>query len=158
MTRFRADHRGDRGSRSSVSIARPGTCATGIDQSGGASEVRTRLPVIKAVAVVLLIVWTLLTLLKWAGDEAALDAAPRVAMDDFISAYREVYMSPTLSREEPDEPHERAQGLYVVDVRGENAYIDGHIRGALSLPEAELEGRVRSLVPDLASTVMLYCA
>lgn len=45
----------------------------------------------------------------------------------------------------------------VVDVRGTEAFEDGHIPGALSVPLAEVERRVAEL-KDLKKPIVLYCA
>ncbi len=52
------------------------------------------------------------------------------------------------------------RGLYIIDVRSPAKYSEGHIRGAISMPEAELEVRIRSVVPPSHSgaLILLYCA
>ena len=37
-------------------------------------------------------------------------------------------------------------GLYLIDVRSATSFASGHIRGAISLPEPELETRINSIV------------
>ncbi len=156
MTRSERDDQHGKGVRSSVLSAAPNEHASRGDESDKAPNARSVVPVIKASAGVLLAVWALITLSNRAGEEVALDAVPRIAMDDFVTAHRQIYLSPTAWH------GEQVHGLYILDVRGENAYIDGHIRGALSVPEGVLtkeagQSRIRSSVPDTASTVVLYC-
>lgn len=49
-----------------------------------------------------------------------------------------------------------AGGVVVVDVRGEAAYADGHIPGALSVPLNQVEARAGEL--RKANAVVTYCA
>ena len=44
----------------------------------------------------------------------------------------------------------------IVDVRGKDAYNGGHIKGALSIPFAEIEERAKELPPD--KTIVTYCS
>lgn len=44
----------------------------------------------------------------------------------------------------------------IVDVRGPNAYEDGHIRGALSIPYAEVLSRTSELPRD--KMIITYCS
>lgn len=124
--------------------------------TGVVEKVHTFLPLARSIGVVVLIVWSLMTLSKWAGDEAVLETVPRIAVDDFSKVYSEFYSDPN-----PNQPN-ASQGhrLYIVDVRGEAAYGESHIHGALSLPEGGVGGVERgisSLVPDISSSVVLYC-
>ncbi len=43
----------------------------------------------------------------------------------------------------------------IVDVRGRNAYKDGHIPGAIDIPIEELSGRMGALPKD--KTIYIYC-
>jgi hypothetical protein len=50
--------------------------------------------------------------------------------------------------------------LYLIDVRPDESFAAGHIRGAISLPEPELETRISSIVSPARSDplIVLYCA
>ncbi len=52
------------------------------------------------------------------------------------------------------------RGPYIIDVRLPAKYSEGHIRGAISMPETELEVCIRSVVPPSRSgaLIVLYCA
>lgn len=76
---------------------------------------------------------------------------PRIAVDDFSKLYGKLYMD----RNSLNASH--GHRLYIVDVRGEDAYRDSHMHGALSLPEGSVEKGIGSLVPDISSSVVLYC-
>ena len=107
--------------------------------------------VVQAICVLALMVWAVATLATWANEETVLDSVPRVTMDDFAATFSQVYLRPPIS----------AQGDIhgiIIDVRGSEAYSNGHIPGALSIPEGDVQTRIRNLVPGLASKVVLYCA
>lgn len=48
-------------------------------------------------------------------------------------------------------------GLRVVDVLGRDSYRAVHLRGAASLPVAEVEARAAALLPDRGQEIVLYC-
>ena len=47
--------------------------------------------------------------------------------------------------------------LSIVDVLPRASYVAGHICGAISLPVAEVRERARSLFPDPAEAIAVYC-
>jgi glyoxylase-like metal-dependent hydrolase (beta-lactamase superfamily II)/rhodanese-related sulfurtransferase len=47
--------------------------------------------------------------------------------------------------------------LVVLDVRERDAYLEGHIRGALSLPRGQLELRVNQDLPDPTRRIVVCC-
>jgi len=48
------------------------------------------------------------------------------------------------------------QGIAVIiDVRSENSFRSGHIKGAINIPEASLSSRIGELKPD--EWIILYC-
>jgi rhodanese-related sulfurtransferase len=47
--------------------------------------------------------------------------------------------------------------LRVVDVLPRSSYGESHIAGALSLPIHEVASRARTLLPDLAADIAVYC-
>jgi hypothetical protein len=131
---------------STISLGKPAHMAPAFRSA------RALLPVIKVSGVLVLMLWALATLAHWAREEAALDTITRISMDDFVMAYRKSYLH-SMGRAD-----DGVQALYIVDVRGESAYIDGHIPGALPVPEEGVEGRIRDLIPTTESEVVLYCA
>ena len=47
--------------------------------------------------------------------------------------------------------------LTVVDVLPRSSYGDTHIAGALSLPLHEVAARARTVLPELAADIAVYC-
>jgi rhodanese-related sulfurtransferase len=47
--------------------------------------------------------------------------------------------------------------LIIVDVLASEAYIGGHIPGAISLPLAEVDSRARQVLPDRDVEIAVYC-
>ena len=58
----------------------------------------------------------------------------------------------------PDEVREllKRNKTVIVDVRGKEAYNDGHIRGALSIPFSEIAERAKELPRD--KMIVAYCS
>ncbi len=50
------------------------------------------------------------------------------------------------------------EGVAIVDVRGTEEFVTGHLPGAKSVPRGHLESRIESAVPDRSAPVILYCA
>ncbi|MHA2232986.1 MAG: rhodanese-like domain-containing protein, partial [Candidatus Hodarchaeales archaeon] len=46
--------------------------------------------------------------------------------------------------------------LYLIDVRDSQAFQEGHIQGAVSIPLPELEGQTESLLPR-NKPIVVYC-
>lgn len=70
--------------------------------------------------------------------EPTIEAAPRMDIKDFKALY--------------DDPAKRP---LIVDVRAKAAYDQGHIRGAINIPEADLATRVNEFPKD--KLVIAYC-
>lgn len=75
--------------------------------------------------------------------------------------------APTLARNTPPDNVPRVtiaelrdmleqQKAVVVDVRGDTAYEQEHIKGALDIPESQLGGRLNELPKD--KLIVLYCS
>lgn len=50
-----------------------------------------------------------------------------------------------------------AGDVVVVDVREESEFAEGHIPGALLLPQGEIEAKAGELLPDMDQAILLYC-
>ena len=50
------------------------------------------------------------------------------------------------------------KGYIVIDVRSPQEYREGHIEGAISIPEYELENRARNELIDLEKPIIVYCS
>lgn len=66
------------------------------------------------------------------------EPAPRMTMDEFKALY--------------DDPAKRP---FIVDVRPQAAYVEGHIAGAVSIPEAEVDVRIAEFPKD--RLIVAYC-
>jgi molybdopterin/thiamine biosynthesis adenylyltransferase/rhodanese-related sulfurtransferase len=53
---------------------------------------------------------------------------------------------------------ERDEGAVLVDVRRDDEWAGGYIPGAVHVPMAELDRRIRDVAPDPSQPVVLYCA
>lgn len=49
------------------------------------------------------------------------------------------------------------QGAILVDVRSNQEYNEGHIQGAINIPEYEITKRVEKEIPKKNQQVVLYC-
>ena len=50
------------------------------------------------------------------------------------------------------------KSLIILDVLPTEAYLNGHIPGARSLPLAEVSARASQVIPDRAAEIAVYCA
>lgn len=51
----------------------------------------------------------------------------------------------------------KKQGAVIIDVRSEQEFKEGHIEGAISIPEYEIENRIKNEIPYLEQTIVVYC-
>ncbi len=94
-------------------------------------------------------------------DTARLASVPRLQISDFKPFYDRARAfaalqgtTPALGRQGSDD------ALFVIDVRSSELYLKGHIRGAVSIPQSDLEARITSVVPPSrrSALIVLYCA
>jgi hypothetical protein len=64
--------------------------------------------------------------------------APRMSVEDFKKLYDDAANRPV-----------------ILDVRSKQAYDEGHIEGAISFPEAEVDARIAELPKD--KLIVAYC-
>ena len=58
----------------------------------------------------------------------------------------------------PDEAKEKmVEGVVILDVRTQAEFDEGHIPGAILLPDTELSSRADQLLPDKGQTILVYC-
>ena len=50
-----------------------------------------------------------------------------------------------------------AQGAILIDVRSKQEYQEGHLQGAINIPEYELMNRVRREIPKMNQLIVTYC-
>lgn len=88
-----------------------------------------------------------------------LDSVQRLEIVDFKLMY-DRWMAIKADLRGHDQAHGVDKGsFYLIDVRSSVAYADGHIPGAISIPEPELADRVRLTIPPALSdaVIVLYC-
>ena len=45
----------------------------------------------------------------------------------------------------------------IIDVRSNQEYQEGHIKGAISIPEYEIESKIENKIKDKNQKILLYC-
>jgi rhodanese-related sulfurtransferase len=58
----------------------------------------------------------------------------------------------------PREMAKLKQSPVIIDVRENNEFVQGHISGARNVSRGVLERKVRNIVPDPLSVILLYCS
>ena len=49
------------------------------------------------------------------------------------------------------------QGAVIVDVRSEQEYNENHLRGAISIPQYDINSKVETEIPDKEQEIVIYC-
>ena len=49
------------------------------------------------------------------------------------------------------------QGTIVIDVRSPQEFAEGHIPGAICIPEYNIQREIRNKVPNINSLIIVYC-
>ena len=62
-----------------------------------------------------------------------------------------------ISQEEAKEMMERDDGHVIVDVRRQDEYDAGHIRGAILIPNETIGGTSPAALPDYDQIILVYC-
>lgn len=52
---------------------------------------------------------------------------------------------------------EKESGYVILDVRTQEEYDEGHIKGAVLLPDYEIESRAAEKLPDKEQLILVYC-
>ena len=50
-----------------------------------------------------------------------------------------------------------SQGAILIDVRSNQEYREGHLQGAINIPDFEMEKRVQREIPKKNQLIVLYC-
>lgn len=50
-----------------------------------------------------------------------------------------------------------AQGSILLDVRSNQEYKEGHLQGAINIPDYELRNRVQKEIPKKNQSIVIYC-
>lgn len=71
--------------------------------------------------------------------------------DGMVNSYKHI------SQEEAAEMMEADDGHLIVDVRTQEEYDEGHIPGAICIPNEEIKGTKPELLPDVDQVILIYC-
>ena len=52
---------------------------------------------------------------------------------------------------------DRESGYIIIDARTKSEYEEGHIRGAILIPEYEIASRAKNELPDKNQLILVYC-
>jgi rhodanese-related sulfurtransferase len=63
----------------------------------------------------------------------------------------------TITPEEAKKMLESSEDIILLDVRTEGEYKEGHIKGAILLPDTQVEQMAATVLPDLNQTILIYC-
>ncbi len=86
--------------------------------------------------------------------------------DNLVSAYNEIFVNKDEAFEKgeyksltPEEAKEKMENedVIVVDVRTEEEFLQGHIEGAILIPDYDLDKLAAEKLPDKEATILLYC-
>ena len=50
-----------------------------------------------------------------------------------------------------------AQGTILIDVRSNQEYREGHLQGAINIPDFEIANRIQKEIPKKNQLIVLYC-
>ena len=62
-----------------------------------------------------------------------------------------------ISQDEAKRIMDTEVGYVIVDARTESEYAEGHIKGAILIPEYEVAERAESLIEDKSTLILVYC-
>ena len=62
-----------------------------------------------------------------------------------------------ITAEEAKEIMDSQEGCVILDVRTQEEYDQGHIPGAVPIPNTEIEDRAEEELPDKAQLILVYC-
>lgn len=49
------------------------------------------------------------------------------------------------------------KGAILVDVRSPSEYAEGHLKGAISIPEYEIKSKIPKMIPNKEKNIIVYC-
>lgn len=52
----------------------------------------------------------------------------------------------------------KKKGAVLIDVRSPQEFAEGHLEGAILLPDYEVFPKIESILPDKEETIILYCS
>lgn len=92
----------------------------------------------------------ILSVLCLAGCQRPVDSSSS-ARQAPVAAYRQV------SAEEARELMAKEKGYIILDVRTEREFLDGHIPGAINIPNETIGSTEVSGLPDKGQLILVYC-
>ena len=63
----------------------------------------------------------------------------------------------SITAEEAKEIMDTEEGYVILDVRTQEEYDEGHIPGAVLIPNTEVENRAEEALPDKEQLILVYC-
>ena len=66
-----------------------------------------------------------------------------------------VYMN--ITAQEAKKVMDSCTGYIILDVRSRQEYEEGHIPGAMLIPDSEIKDRAEAELPDKAQLILVYC-
>lgn len=63
----------------------------------------------------------------------------------------------SITAEEAKEIMDTGEGFVILDVRAQEEYDEGHIPGAVLIPNTEIETRAEEELPDKGQLILVYC-
>lgn len=66
-------------------------------------------------------------------------------------------VSMNITAEEAKQIMDNEQGYIILDVRTQEEYDEGHIPGAILIPNTEIETRAEAALPDKDQLILVYC-
>jgi rhodanese-related sulfurtransferase len=63
----------------------------------------------------------------------------------------------TIDSKEAKEIMEQNEDIIILDVRTEEEFREGHIKGAILLPDYEVEEKAEEVLVDKSTTILVYC-
>ncbi len=63
----------------------------------------------------------------------------------------------SITAEEAKKIMDTEEGYIILDVRTQEEYDEGHVPGAILIPNTEIENRAEEELPDKAQLILVYC-
>lgn len=102
--------------------------------------------------ILLIVTLALLMMLFAAACEPDQEAGPILSEEKEFEEAEYIKLAPEEAKEMMD-----TMDVIVVDVRTEEEFIQGHIEGAVLIPDYDLDKLAAEMLPDKEATILLYC-
>ena len=101
------------------------------------------------------IAWSALALVMLAALMVGCSQSEQTAEEQTAAKASAEYTQ--ISQEKAQEMMKSGDGLVVVDVRTQEEYAEGHIPGAICIPNESIVDARPAELPDLGQTILVYC-